>query len=237
MRNPSACLVAGFDHADDRAVLARLEFHDGVARGRIGSFQARLGHGAEIAAVARGLGIFGILHRQRGEIVAAVEAIGDHLDFLARLGFVLRLVVLVVRLRVGRRRHHDLGQVILRFDQIEFAFVRVVVVGDVLVGDVDFGRDFFVHHLLDGDGAPDVALEIGQGDFLSLSRLSNSSWVNGRLDFVVFAVDFFVGGQQAEFFGATHHDLVFDHLVQNVQAQRGGLLAGGRLLRRGDWLS
>ena len=41
----------------------------------------------EIATVAGGLGVFGILHRKRSEIVATVQAIADHLDFLARIGF------------------------------------------------------------------------------------------------------------------------------------------------------
>src|ERR1035437_2390875 len=59
----------------------------------VGSFQARFGHRAEIAAVARGLGILGILHCQGSEIVAAVETVGDHLDLFARIAFVLCLVV------------------------------------------------------------------------------------------------------------------------------------------------
>ena len=55
--------------------------------------------------------IFGIFHRQRRKIVAAIQAVGDHLDLLAGVRFVLRLVVLVMGLRIGRRSHHDLRQV------------------------------------------------------------------------------------------------------------------------------
>src|ERR1022692_117427 len=60
----SLMLACGIGYAHNGAVLARLELHDGFARVWVGSFQARFGHRAEIAAVARGLGILGILHCQ-----------------------------------------------------------------------------------------------------------------------------------------------------------------------------
>src|SRR5271168_4860552 len=49
----------------------------------------------------------GIIHRQRGEVVTAVQPVRNHLNFLARVGFVLRFVVLVVHLRVRRGSHED----------------------------------------------------------------------------------------------------------------------------------
>jgi len=40
---------------------------------------------------------------------------------------------------------------ILRLDQVEFRLVRVVVVRDVLVGDVDLGGDLLVQYFVHGE--------------------------------------------------------------------------------------
>src|SRR5580765_6662564 len=119
---------------------------------------------------------------------------------------------------------------VLRFNQVEFSLVRVVVVGDVLIRDRDFGRYLFVHHLFQRDGAPDVTFEIRQRNLLLLQTLGKLFFGGGRLDLVIFSVNLFVGRQQAEFLGATHHDFVLDELMQNVQSKRRGLFTGRLLL-------
>ncbi len=55
---------------------------------------------------------------------------------------------------------------ILRLDQVEFRFVGVVVVRNVLVGDVDLGGDFLVQDLVHGEGAAQIALEVVDRDLL-----------------------------------------------------------------------
>ena len=92
----------------------------------------------------------------------------------------------------------------------------VVVAGDVLVGDVDFGRDFLVQDLIDSDGAADIALEIRESDLLVLQPLIELLLGEGRFVLVKLAVNLFVSGEQTQLFRAAHEDLVIDHLVQNI---------------------
>jgi hypothetical protein len=192
-------------------------FMTGVASGRVGGFERGFGGHAQIAAVVAGLRIFGIIHGQGREVVAAIEVVGDHLDFLARLGLVLRLAVLqVVHLGIRDSRNHDLGQVILGFDQVELGLVIVVVIAHVLVGDVDARGNFFVQDFVAGERAAQVALEVVERDFLVLQALVEFFGGVGGLDFVELAIDFFVGGQQTELFGALHQDFGLDQLVQNA---------------------
>ena len=70
--------------------------------------------------------------------------------------------------------------------------------------------------------------------FFSFSRASNCSLRVGRLDFVQLAVHFFVGGQQSELLRPAHEDFVVDQLLQNAEAQAGGLLADRHLVGAGS---
>jgi len=70
---------------------------------RVGILERGLGGHPEIAAAVAGLRVFGIIHRQGSEVVAAIEMFGDHLDFFVGLGVALRLAVLqVMHLGAGR---------------------------------------------------------------------------------------------------------------------------------------
>ncbi len=128
-------------------------------------------------------------------------------------------------LRVRHGRDVDLGKVVLRLDQIEFALVGVVVIADVLVGDVDLGSDFLVEDLLDSEGATEVAAEVVEGDLLVLELLIELFLGVRGLDLVHFAIDFLVGGEKAEFLGASHEDFVVDEFAEDAEAKAGGLLA------------
>ena len=121
---------------------------------------------------------------------------------------------------------------ILRLDQVELTFVRVVIVGDVLIGNIDLRNDFFVQDLVDRDRSPDVPLEVGRSNFLILQSLVEFFLRERSLVIVELLVDFIVGREQPQLLGTPHQDLVFDHLVQNVQAKCRCLLANRRLLRR-----
>jgi len=46
----------------------------------------------------------------------------------------------------------NLRHVNLRLGQIEAALVGIIELGDVLIGNVDLGRDFFIEQLLDASG-------------------------------------------------------------------------------------
>ena len=105
----------------------------------------------------------------------------------------------------------------------------VVIVGDVLVRDVNLGSDFLVKNLIDRERAADVSLEVLQTDLLVFQSGFELFTGIGRLVFVQLAVNLVVGSQQPEFLGAVHDDFVFNQLAQNVQPQAGSLLAG-RLL-------
>ena len=87
--------------------------------------------------------------------------------------------------------------------------------------------------LIDGDRAAQVALEVVQGDLALLEPLVEFLLRVRRLDLVQLLVDFFVGGQQAELFGALHQDFVVDQLLQDTELEAGGLLVAGLLRRRG----
>src|SRR5207302_11351591 len=103
----------GINHADDRAVLAGLKSGNSFASCGIGySLETRLRKSAKIAATAGRFRIFGILHRERCEVVSAVKAVGNHLNLLAGVGFVLGLVVLVLDLAVRCRGHTDQCQMV-----------------------------------------------------------------------------------------------------------------------------
>ncbi len=128
-------------------------------------------------------------------------------------------------LRIGHRRNENVRKMVLRFDEIELRFMRVVVVGHVLVGNADLGSDFLVHHLVERQGTANIALEIVGGDVLFLQPGGELFRGVGRFNLVQFAVDFFVGGQQAQLLGPVHQNLVVNQFAQNAEAKTGGLFS------------
>jgi hypothetical protein len=189
---------------------------------------------AQVAAAARRFRILGVVHGQGAEIIAAVQAVHDHLDFLSGIGFILRLVILeVMDLRIGGSGHQDAGEVILRLDQVEFRLVGVVVIRNVLVGHVDLGGDFFVQHFVHGEGTAQIALEIVHRNLLFLQPGFKLFLGVGRLDLVQLAVHLFVGGQQSELLRPAHQDFVVNQFLQNAETQAGGLFSDRHLVRPG----
>src|ERR1700691_6067579 len=122
---------------------------------------------------------------------------------------------------------------VLRFDQVELGFVFVVIVGNVLIGNVDARSDFLVQYLVLGERPMQVTLEVVERYFLVLKVLVEFFGGIGRFDFVQSAVDFLVGCQQAEFLGTLHQDFRRDQFVQNAQAEAHGLLAYRLLIGTG----
>src|SRR5579864_2171035 len=116
---------------------------------------------------------------------------------------------------------------VLGLDQVEFALMRVVVLADILVSDIDFGCDLLVEDFFDGEGATEVAAEVVKGDLFVLEFLIELFLGVRRLDLVHFAIDLLVGGEEAEFLGAMHEDFVVDELAEDAEAKAGGLLAHG----------
>ncbi len=55
---------------------------------------------------------------------------------------------------------------VLRFDQVELRFVSIVVVGNILIGDVDLRRDLLIQNFLDGKRAAEIALKVILVNFL-----------------------------------------------------------------------
>ena len=102
------------------AVLPRLQLHHCVARDRIGAFKPDSGTRSEIAAVAGSLGIFGVLHGERGEVVAAVETVEIIWIFFRASASFCALSFWLWHLRVRRWGDDDLRQMVLRFNEIEF---------------------------------------------------------------------------------------------------------------------
>ena len=123
---------------------------------------------------------------------------------------------------------------ILRLDQVELRLVLVVVVGDVFVGDVDLRRDFLVQHLVDGQGAAQILLEVVEGNPAFLQPLVELLLGEGRLDLGQLGVDFLVGSQQSQLFGALHQDLVIDEVADDFQLERVRLFGAGLLRRTGN---
>src|SRR5947209_9687857 len=123
-------------------------------------------------------------------MLAAVEAVGEGLNLLVGFSFVLRLVILqMAHLRAGSSGHENLRQMVLRFDQVELRFVSIVVVGNILIGDVDLRRDLLIQNFLDGKRAAEIALKVILVNFLFLDRKStrlNSSHAN--ISYAVFCL-------------------------------------------------
>ena len=105
----------------------------------------------------------------------------------------------------------------------------IVVGGNVFVGNVDLRSDFLVEHLFDGDGAAQIGLEVGERNSAVGEALVEVLLAERRLDLSQFAIDFVVGGQQAEFLGTLHQDFVVDQLLQDIQPESVGLFVGGLL--------
>src|SRR6185437_4105087 len=113
---------------------------------------------------------------------------------------------------------------VTRLNQIEFRPVPVVIVGNVLVGNIDLGSDLFVDDLLGGQRPANFAPDVIQRKFALLQSLIELLVGIRRSNFFQSAVYFLVGGQQPQFAGTMHQDLVFDQVFQNAQAQASSLL-------------
>ena len=119
---------------------------------------------------------------------------------------------------------------VLRLDQIEKGLVRVVVLGDVRVRDVDLGEDLLVHQFFVGEAAPDVVLQIVQRHVLCLELTIELLLGERRLDLGELGVDLLVGGDEVELGGALLLDVVVDEIAQDLQVSDLGLYRR-RLLR------
>ncbi len=147
--------------------------------------------------------ILGVILRQLREVLALSQARLQHLDLLACLVVVLRLVVLqVAHVRVGPAGYQNLRDVDLRFHQIEACFVRVVVIGHVLVRDVDIGGDLFIEELGDTQIAAQLGLQIVEGDFAQVKLLLELIGGKRSLNFGYLGIHFAVSSHQAQLFSA-----------------------------------
>src|SRR6266566_10030996 len=120
---------------------------------------------------------------------------------------------------------------VLRLDQVKFGLVRAVIIRNVLIGNVDLGRDFLVDHFVHGKRASKVAFEIVQSDLFFLQAGVEFFLGIRRPDLIQFALNVLVRGQQAELFRPPHENLVIDQLAQDAQTQAGRLLTHWLLIR------
>ena len=112
--------------------------------------------------------------------------------------------------------------------------MRAVVIRNVLIRNVDLGRDFLVQYLVHGERAPKVAFEIVESNLLFLQTRVEFLFGVGRPDLVQLALNVLVGSQQAQFFCPPHEDLVIDQLAQDAETKTSGLLADRLLIRTGS---
>ena len=166
--------------------------HDALQRG-IGLIQGRFGHVAEISAGRRGIDVLGIIHGERGEIGAAVEAVHQHFYFAADFGFVRGIVVFAIAddgfLAGG---YDDLRDAVLRLGDVELLLVRRVEIGNVLIADADFRDDFAVHQFRDGLLAAQIAFQIVHGDAAVFQLAMKFILGEGAFHFGEFVFDFAV---------------------------------------------
>src|SRR5205807_6588785 len=104
-------------------------------------------------------------------------------------------VLKIADLRVGELCDENVRQVILRLNQVELSSVLVVVVGNVLVGNVDLGSDLLVQDFFAGQAAAQILFEIFQGDLLVFQSLVKLLLRVGRLDLGELALDFLIRGK------------------------------------------
>ena len=107
--------------------------------------QRRFRNVAQVAAVGRGIRIFGIIHGQLRKIRAAVQLVLQHFRFALSLGLVGGVIVLAVAYqRILPRSNHDLGDPVLWFRDVELVAVRTIEIRDVLIRNRHLGRHFAV---------------------------------------------------------------------------------------------
>ena len=188
---------------------------------RIGLVERGLGNVAEIAAGRRGIHVFGIVHRELREIGAAVEAIHQHFYFALRFGVVGRVVVFAIaNLRFLARGDDDLRDAILRLGDVELRFVRVVELGDVLIGDGDFGDDFTIQEFRDRKLAAQIGFQIADRN-VAIFELALKFFFGVRaLQLGEFIFDFAVARFEIQFFRALEKNFVVDELIENIELER-----------------
>ncbi len=219
----------GVEQGQDVGDLAGLQLGDGGEGGGVGA-QLGLIVKAHVAAVRRRLRVLGEIHGQRAEVFARVQPVLQRLDLLPRLGVGGGLASLqVAGLRGGNAGDADLGQMVLRLDQVELVLVLVVVVADIGVRYRDLGVDLLVQQLVDGERAAQVALDIVQGVVRCLQLRGELLLGVGRLHLRHFGVDVFGGRGEVHLGGALLDDLLLDQLLHHIEAERVGLLRRGLL--------
>src|SRR5580692_3141803 len=119
---------------------------------------------------------------------------------------------------------------ILRLDQVELRLMCVVVVSDVLVGNVNLRRHLFVQNLVHRQLPAQVTFEVVEREFLFLQTGVELLFCVRRLDLVQLAFDLVISGQEPKFLGAAHQDFKIYQLMQDAEMQAGGLFSR-RLLR------
>ena len=126
----------------------------------------------------------------------------------------------IADLRLFARSHDDLRDAILRLGDIELRFVRVVEVGDVLIGDADFGDDFAIQKFCDRKLAAQIGFQIGDRD-VAIFELALKFFFGVRaLQLGEFVFDFTVAGFEIQFLRALEKNFVVDELVENVELER-----------------
>src|SRR5207244_9389229 len=125
-------------------------------------------------------------------VLSGLQSGQNSLDFPASFGLVACLISAVLALRTRRSGYQNVRQMITRLDQVELCFVLVVVRGNVLRADIDFGRDFFMQDLLRRQRTANVVAEIVERELSLTQALGEFTAAIWRLDLVEFAVNFFI---------------------------------------------
>ena len=100
---------------------------------------------------------------------------------------------------------------------IEERLVRVVVLGDIRVRDVDLGEDLPVHQLFVGEAAADLALEIVERHVLCFELTVELLLGEGSLDLGELGFHLLVRSDEIELGCALLLDVVVDELAEDVQ--------------------
>jgi hypothetical protein len=113
-----------------------------------------------------------------------------------------------------------LRDAILRLGDVELRLVRVVEVGDVLIGDADFGDDFAIQKFCDRKLAAQVGFQIGDRDVAIFELALKFFFGVWALQLGEFIFDFTVTGFEIQFFRTLEKDFVVDELIENVELER-----------------
>ena len=100
------------------------------------------------------------------------------------------------------------------------ALFCVVELGDVLIGDGNFGDDFAIQEFRDRKLAAQIGFQIGDRNVALFELALKFFFGVGALQLGEFVFDFTVAGLEIQFLRALEQDFVVDEFIEHIELER-----------------